>query len=114
MRASDVQHRGYEGDRESHRLYCTYVHHSSKIFLVRTRKAKGTPPARAPALLASASQPSPPGHGGGRSWQRSCHCRGSIWCALVGVWHCTWCAILVPTARQQGVDGDEASSGAAR
>ena len=78
------------------------------------RKAKGTPPARAPALLASASQPSPPGHGGWRSWQRSCHCRGSIWCALVGVWHRTRRAILVPTARQQGVDGDEASSGAAR
>src|SRR5215813_10550691 len=69
MRAPNVQHRGYEGDRESHRLCCTYVHYSSKIFLVRARKAKGTPPARAPALLASASQPSPPGHGGWRSYR---------------------------------------------
>jgi hypothetical protein len=32
----------------------------------------------------------------------------------VGVWHRTRRATLVSTARQQGVDGEEASSGAAR
>src|SRR5712691_11202400 len=35
MRAPDIQHRGYEGDRECHRLYCTYVHYSSTIFFVQ-------------------------------------------------------------------------------
>jgi hypothetical protein len=54
-----------------------------------------------------------------RAWRleklhRSCHCHGSTWCALVGVWHRTRRATLVPTARQQGVAGDESSSGAAR
>src|SRR2546427_5815443 len=35
MWCTDLKHRGDEGDRECHRLYCTYVHYSSKMFFVQ-------------------------------------------------------------------------------
>ncbi len=73
MRAPNVQHRGYEGDRESHRLYCTYVHYSRGQGKQKVRRASSS---SSPGWLPLPSLPLQ-GMEAGEAGQCSCHCRGS-------------------------------------
>jgi hypothetical protein len=112
MCAPDVQHRGYEGTRKCHRLYCTYVHYSSKIFFVQHKVRRLLELQPCWLLLPSLPlQGMEAGEAGSVRAPAMGHLVRSGACLAP---HRPRRATLVPTVRQQGVAGEAASSGAAR